>query len=75
MGRKASFGIRVATLAPRPDPTNAGTAIAMANLKSGFIFRRYEAVAPKVPRKEGSLLVPSRSEGAVFGIEIRSEGS
>lgn len=75
IGRKASLGILVATLAPKPEPIKAGTAIAKANLKSGFIFRRYEAVAPNVPRKEGSLLVPNKSEGAVLGIEISNEGS
>ncbi|MEY3715904.1 MAG: hypothetical protein RL155_779, partial [Actinomycetota bacterium] len=41
----------------------------------GFTFLRYEAVAPRVPRKDGNLLVPNKSEGAVFGIEMRSEGS
>ena len=75
MGRKASFGICVATFAPIPEPTKAGRAIAKANLKSGFTFRRYEAVATEVPRKEGSLLVPSSVAGAVPGMLTKSAGS
>ena len=75
IGRKASLGILVATLAPKPEPIKAGTAIAKANLKSGFILRRYDAVAPKVPRNEGSLLVPSSKAGEVLGIEINKEGN
>ena len=75
MGLNASLGIRVAALAPRPEPKNAGTAIMKASLKSGFTRRKYDAVAPRVPRNDGSLFVPSKSDGAVLGIEISSEGS
>ena len=75
MGLNASLGIFVATLAPSPEPIKAGIAITKANLKSGLTFLRYEAVAPRVPRKDGNLLVPNSNEGAVLGIEIRSEGS
>ena len=75
IGLKASLGILVAALAPIPEPMNAGMAITNASLKSGFTFRRYEAVAPRVPKNDGSLLVPSKSEGAVFGIEISRDGS
>ena len=75
IGRKESFGIFVAVLAPKAEPIKAGIAIRNASLKSGLIRLRYERVALEVPRKDGSLFVPSRSEGSVLGRATRSEGS
>ncbi len=65
----------MATLAPIAEPINAGRPITAANLKSGLIFLKYEAVAPKVPRNEGTLLVPRITEGEVSGSETRRAGS
>jgi hypothetical protein len=75
IGRKASFGISVATVAPSAEPIKAGTAIENAIRKSGLIFLRYEAVALAVPRNDGSLFVPSSSAGGVLGIATKSAGS
>jgi len=75
MGRNASLGIKVATVAPNAAPIKAGRAIAKAMRKSGRSLRRYEAVALAVPRKEGSLFVPSNSAGGVFGSATRRAGS
>ena len=75
IGRKASFGIKVATVAPKAAPINAGTAIANAIRKSGLSLHRYEAVALAVPRNEGNLFVPSSSAGGVLGKATSNAGS